>query len=483
MAGSPVWIGVDAGTSAAKVAAFDAHGVLVGGASRPLGLRHPQPSWTEQDQYQVVTAVEDALAEVAAGVAGRPVRLVALTGQGDGCWLTDRRGAPLRPAISWMDGRAADVVGRWSQGGVTAKVFVENGTALFPGASGAILAWLDRNDPAVLDRAHTAGHVTDVLLQRLTGLRATDSTNSSTPFGSATAQGAYSDRALALTGLTHRAELLAPVARPLPWAPLGPTRAELPVGLPVVGAPYDIPACGIGAGVREVGDGLLILGTTLACAVLRDRLDTSGPPVGLTLAMPDGRWLRLLAAMAGTAGLDWAVSVLGLSIDRLDDVLADSPPGAHGVEVLPYLAPSGERAPFLDPAARAQFGGLSITTTRSDLIRGLCEGLAYSARNCFEQAGPTGPVYVCGGGSRSGNWLQILASALNRPVKPATSGHVGARGAVLAAARALDTDLDPDSWLDQAEPILPIPADVELYEHGYRRFLAQLDAARALWAR
>lgn len=507
----PVYIGVDAGTSLAKAAAFDERGTLLAVATRSLPLQHPGPGRVEQDPAVIVDSIDAALAEVYAEIDVHRPELVAITGQGDGCWLTDEGGTSVRAGISWMDGRAGGLLQQWTDDGITDAIFAANGNAMFPGAAAPLLAWLDQHEPATLDRAHTAGYLKDLLMQRFTGLRATDVTDASLPFGalrpgseSGTGNsdcgdsdsdsdsdpdpdpaGDYSSVVLEQAGLSHRRGLLAPVVRPLPSGALtvaGTGASTLEPGTLMVAAPYDIPACAIGSGELVPGDGLLIAGTTLACAVLTDRLEIGGKPTGMTITMPQpGRWLRVLAAMVGTAGLDWALQLLGVTVQALDELLNTTPPGANGVQVLPYLAPSGERAPFVDPAARAQFSGLSLTSTRGDLIRSLCEGLAYAARSCFEEAGLTGAVYVCGGGSRSPAWMQIMASVLGRPVLLAKAGEVGARGAVLAAAEALGRPMDAQQWTGPQQPVLPIAADVQRYQRGYDRFGELLAAARPLW--
>src|SRR5215207_6850652 len=72
----------------------------------------------------------------------------------------------------------------------------------------------------------------------------------------------------------------------------------LPEETPVHNGPYDLPATAMGAGVTELGDGVVIVGTTLACEVLTDHVDTSGEPGGQNLCTLDPeRWLRAMPAM------------------------------------------------------------------------------------------------------------------------------------------------------------------------------------------
>jgi xylulokinase/erythritol kinase len=476
------WLGIDAGTSVVKAALFDDAGGALAVAGRPLDLVHGADDAVEQDLEQVVRAVGEVSREV---TAGRTPHLVALTGQGDGLWLTDAVGAPVRPALSWLDGRAADLLGRWTADGVTEQVFRRNGTTMFPGAPGPLLAWLDAHEPAALDRAATAGTCKDALFTRLTGERATDPSDSSFPFGDGTGTG-YSAEVLAALGLTHRRDLLAPVVTPLPQGELsdpGAALLGLPAGLPVSAGPFDFPACAVGGGVRGTGDGLLIVGTTLGCMVHVDGLATDGDPAGFSVATGEpGRWLRAMPAMVGTASMDWLLRTLGLGVDAIGAALAASPPGAGGVEVLPYFATSGERAPFVDPHASGQVTGVRLTTTRDDLVRAVCEGLAYAARHCFAAAGGVSRLVACGGGTRSRPWLQVFADVLGLPLQLARTPEVGARGAVLAAAAARGEPLDAQRWTAPEDVVEPDPALAARYAEGYARYLDHVRAARPFWA-
>ena len=70
-----------------------------------------------------------------------------------------------------MDGRAGPLLDSWQQEGRVDRIFTRTGSALFPGAQGPILAWLDEHEPRSLDLAETAAYCKDVIYQRLTGER------------------------------------------------------------------------------------------------------------------------------------------------------------------------------------------------------------------------------------------------------------------------------------------------------------------------
>jgi sugar (pentulose or hexulose) kinase len=477
-----MYLGIDIGTSVTKAAVFDADGRLRAVEGRRTRLDSPAEGWFEQDPDEVLESVA-AVARAVVATVGTTPTVVGLTGQGDGLWLVDADGRPVRPAISWMDGRAVAILRRWVADEVVEKVFRTTGNTMFPGSAAPILAWLAQHEPDVLERAATAGYCKDVVMQRLTGVRATDSSDASLPFLNPHTR-RYDDDVLAWTGLSAWAHLLAPIVTPRPTGALTAEAADLlglPVGTPVAAGPFDLPACALGSGIARAGEGHVIIGTTLACQVLVDRVDTSGEVAGMTLATAtQGRWLRAMPAMVGTAAIDWVLDLVGESHEALDRLLAQAPRGARGVTCLPYFSPAGERAPFLEPAARAGFDGLTVQTTKADVVRAACEAVAFAARHCFEAAGLSGEVAACGGGTRSATWLRIFADVLGRPVRIAPQPETGARGAVLAALDALGHEVDLDAWTAPDGVVEPGP-DAEYYAEAYAEFRARVDAARDRW--
>ncbi|MFF9074337.1 FGGY family carbohydrate kinase [Streptomyces sp. NPDC014646] len=459
------YIGIDVGTSVVKAAAFGPDGRTLAVESRPVGLTI-RDGFVEQDMDEVYGAVREVLA--ALGSDG--VAFAGLTGQGDGVWLVDAAGRPVRTAISWMDGRAHELVDAWQESGVFTAVYRRTGSAMFPGCPGPVLAWLDRHDPASLDAATTALYCKDMVFQRLTGVRATDVSDASMPFLDPMTR-TYSCDVVAALGLGHRAALLAPVSDPV-------ATAELPSGVRISNGPYDLPACALGAGVTRPGDGLLIVGTCLAALVVTKRLDLDGEPAGLHISTDrPGHWLRAMPAMVGTAALDWVLAMTGVRHTDVDRLLTATPPGANGVRVLPYFAPSGERAPFVEPRLRAELVGVCLETTPADLVRAVCEGIGFAARHCLDAAGLTGTLALCGGGTRSPAWTRLFADVLGRPVR-IVEGEVGARGAVLAAARRFGAALDTAAWTAPAEVVEPDPARAAFYAKAYEDHLTRLAEAR-----
>jgi erythritol kinase (D-erythritol 1-phosphate-forming) len=478
-----VLIGADIGTSLTKAVAFDSEGTPLASAVRRSRLQRLPGGRVEQDLDDVVRTVVEVVRETRAALTEQPAAL-ALTGQGDGLWLRDADGRAVRPAISWMDGRASDRVADWLADGIVQEVYRHTGSGMFPGCQAPLLAHLQEDEPETLRRAATAGYCVDAVAQRLSGRVSVDASDATLPFLDPMTR-TYSAEALAACGIGDQAHLLPAPAAPGTVLALDSHGAELvglPSGLPLIAGPYDLPACAVGSGVREVGDGLLIVGTTLACEVLTDaaRTDASAEPAGMWLCTPDpARWLRSMPAMVGTAALDWVLALTGATTADLGELLGDSPPGANGVTALPYLSDAGERAPFVDPQARGRLDGLSLARTRADAVRAMCEAIGYAARHCLETAGLTGVLAACGGGTRSGPWAQLFADVMGREIRIPEEREVGALGAVRVARLFLGEPAERKPQLFRT--VAPRPECRGVYEDGYAAYRAALDGARVQW--
>lgn len=76
------------------------------------------------------------------------------SGQGEGAWLVDAAGHPVRKAILWSDTRSAPLVARLKQQPEREeRLFRQTGTRLLPCNSSLILKWLAENQPDALSNS------------------------------------------------------------------------------------------------------------------------------------------------------------------------------------------------------------------------------------------------------------------------------------------------------------------------------------------
>ncbi|MGP3956006.1 FGGY family carbohydrate kinase [Nonomuraea sp. 3N208] len=474
---------VDAGTTVIKAVAYDAAGAESAVSRRETMVSRPAPGHAEQDMAAVWDAVAATVREVATG----DVDFLAVTAQGDGCWLVGSDLEPTGPAILWNDARAAAIVDSWTRGGRAAAAFRINGSSAASGLPHAILTWLREHDPDRLDRSAAMLTCGGWIFAKLTGEPVTDESDASAPFMDLRAR-AYSPELLAMFGLEWAERLLPPV-RSCPAGELSPQAAAalgLAAGTPVVMAPYDIAATALGAGAVTAGQACGILGTTLCTEVVVDSPALEGEPIGITIALPEG-YLRAFPTFAGTEVVQWTCRLLGLREPaELGELAGLSAPGAGGLTFLPYLSPAGERAPFTDSLARGAMLGMSFEHGREHVARAALEGLTMVIKDCLAATGavPT-ELRVCGGGSANTAWLGMIADVTGLPVRRSVDAEVGARGAYLVGLAA--TGATPSVAAAAADHVRlrdavePDPGRQAFYARMFADFLALREANAGSW--
>ena len=109
-------LGIDLGTQSVKVAVIDDDGAVVAAATRAYPVTSPEPGWAESDPQAWLDAVRDATDDVLLR-SPAPPDAVGFSGQMHGVVLCDADANPLRPAITWADGRGAPQAERISAWG------------------------------------------------------------------------------------------------------------------------------------------------------------------------------------------------------------------------------------------------------------------------------------------------------------------------------------------------------------------------------
>src|SRR5215213_8269335 len=483
---------VDAGTTMIKAVGYDEDGTEVLVVRQATTVSRPQPGWAQQDMDAVWDAVVFAIRQLVHQLNAE-VECIAITAQGDGCWLVDRNGAPTGPAILWNDGRAADVVEEWARARVLGEAFRINGSLTSSGLPNAILTWLRRHDPDRLDRSAASLTCGGWLFAQMTGQVAIEESDAAAPFMDIRAR-RYSPDLLRLYDMEWAQRLLPDVRgddrRTAELTTPAAIQLGLPDDTPVVLSSYDIASTAIGVGAVNAGQSCSILGTTLCTEVVTQEVTLGEEPAGLTvpLGLP-GKYLRAFPTFAGGEVIQWACQLLGLNHPALlGDLAARARPGAGGLTLLPYFSPAGERAPFLNPLARGAFLGLSFEHGREHVARAVLEGLTLVIQDCLaaSRAKPT-ELRVCGGGAANPVWLQLIADVTGVPVLRSTDTEVGAKGAFLLGLAAVGSAATVEEiaplYVRIRDAFDPDPSRAALYADLFGDFLAVRESSAAAWPR
>jgi xylulokinase len=214
------------------------------------------------------------------------------------------------------------------------------------------------------------------------------------------------------------------------------------------------------SGAVEVGDVLVICGTTLVVWVVTDSW-REVPGLWTVPHTVSGRTLIGGASNAGGMFLDWATKFTG------------SAPGRTLPASIPVWAPypRGERTPFHDSARRASLIGLELSHDRPEVRRAAFEAAGFVVRQHIDLSGITARrVVATGGGTSRAEWLQALADCTRLPVDVVAVPECGALGAAYVArmAAGLEASLDgAAAWARVGKRVEP---DASWVEHAERRY-------------
>lgn len=481
-----VLLGIDAGTTSIKVSIFTLQGKTLVSTMRSLKYEQLSNGGVEQDMNLMWAETASCISEAVKACPDVEVAAIGVTGQGDGAWLVDSLGVPTGKAAIWLDSRAGSVLDRFKTDGQAREISETTGSSLFPGILPVILQYFRENNDSRLDNARWHLNCKDFIGFKLTSVIATDPSDASRTYLDINT-GSYSKKLA--TSLNHL-DFFEFLPKILPGNSIrGYTTEEtskicgIPKGIPVIVGAVDTSVAPIALGITKPGAVFMIIGTTSVVGTLQESTLVTPKEGHFTLV---GGLLPLttvtVAPMNGAPNLDWIIKRLNLDIRDLDDILRSSPAGANGIMYHPYLATSGERAPFSDRYASASFFGISIAHTDNDLVRAVAEGVAISLVECLTGLPAVTEIHLAGGVSKSNEWCQLLADISGKVVVRPFDRESGTFAVAAFAGLAAGVVEDIDKFLQVEGQNFTPNSDVrEFYDSRIELFGKLRDAVQPLW--
>ncbi len=475
--GSPLVLGIDAGTSGLKAVLARPDGEIVGRARAGYATKRPQSGYAEQDPRDwwdaLVLAVRAAVADARATPTS--VAAIAVSSQGCAVTLVDGRGDVVRPAIIWMDSRAqpqSELLRRRCAD----EILRVNGKAPAPYNADPSLMWLAQNERESLERAHHSLTTTGYLTYLLTGVPVTNVSDASICLAFDLARRTWSDELIEAFELPRRLYPALAECTDVVGGLSSSAASDLGLesGTPVAAGGEDTSCAGLALGVVAPGEALLSLGTAGTVYVAQATIQVHARLLTFLHVLPDASLIGGSTAAAGAA-LEWCREAIGGGVDleQLTGLAATARPGSGGVVFLPYL--SGELQPINDGRARGVFFGLSQTTTRAELVRAVMEGAAFALAHNLHVAGSAGvevaELRATGAPTQSETWCQIIADIAGIPVSVPERETGPQLGSALLAARSVGLVEDlvrvARTAVGPTRSYRPNPAVRDVYERSF----------------
>ncbi|MCL4535696.1 MAG: FGGY family carbohydrate kinase [Bacteroidetes bacterium] len=492
----PFVMGIDFGTESARVGIFDLAGAPLAFASAEYPVRHPYPGWAEQNPAHWWAALVRATRAALAGSSVAKEEIVALGADCTSCTVVfmDEDFNPLRPAIIWMDVRAAQQARRIAETGHPALKYNGYGNVSAEWMPCKAL-WVKENEGETYRRAHYVGEFIDWLTHRLTGEWVASINNTSIRWYYDRAQGGWPQDFYEQIGLgdvlpkfPRRVLDLGRVAGTL--LPAVAEELGLPPGIPVAEGGADAFVAMVGLDVLRPGKMAFITGSShLTLGQTAAPLHVRGVFGAYTDAVVPGqytveggqvstgsvvKWLKdnfcgKEAALAAQRGVD--------TYTILNEMAAQVPLGSEGLVVLDYW--QGNRTPYVDPEARGIVWGLSLKHTTGHLFRAIMEGVAYGTEHILRTLRGGGfrvnEMVACGGPTKSRLWIQIHADVSNVPIVFTAVPDASALGSAIlgAVAAGLHPDMQSaaSAMVHTRDRIEPDPEAHQAYQFYVEQYI------------
>lgn len=474
------FIGIDLGTSSVKILLVDEAGTILKTVTKDYPLSFPHPGWSEQEPKDWWDACVSGIRELLSGIDASAIAGIGAGGQMHGLVALDEADNVIRPAILWNDGRTDretawlnEEIGKDRLSALTANI-------AFAGFTAPKILWMKKNEPDNFARIRRIMLPKDYINYRLTGVHSCDYSDASGMLLLDVADRCWSEEMLEICGISK--EQMPDLFES--YEVIGTVRPEIAevLGIPeyvkVVAGAGDNAAAAVGTGVVGEGGCNISLGTSGTIFISSEKFGVDPNNALHAFAHADGGF-HLMGCMLSAASCnkwfcedvlktsDYAAEQLEISDDKL---------GRNHVFFLPYLM--GERSPINDTDARGCFTGMSMDSTRADLVQAVLEGVAFAVRDSFEIAKSLGVTpdhsMLCGGGAKSPLWRTILANVLNiRLDIPKTEEGPGYGAAMLAMVGCgvfENVQACADALVSVTSSVMPDPELAARYEEQYRKF-------------
>ena len=495
-------MGVDVGTTGVKAVVFDDGGRLLSSAYEEYPLLFPEPAASELDSANMVAAALRVIEKSAAAVrSSDPVRAIGIASQGEAFTPLAANGSYLGNVMTSSDARAQPLVGPWTEEFGRDSLYGITGHTAYPIFSLFKMLWLKANRPKVWRDASKFLFCQDLVACALTGEMKTDYTMAARAMFFDVRSKQWSNEILESIELDIdrlpepvQSGTIAGRVMPDVAAKLG-----LSSDVQVAVCGHDQPVGALGCGAASSGRAVYSIGTVECITPGIDRLILDPKLMEANLAtyphvLPD-LYTTVAFSVTGGSVLRWVRDNLAVEEasgarvrgeDPYDAIISAASTAPSDLILLPHFGPTG--TPHFDPHGAGTLFGMTLSTSRAEVIRAFLEGITYEMKwnlSILQEAGfGFSELRAVGGGAKSDKWMQIKADILGVPLTRMRVTEATCAGAAMLAGDgigALNATETSTSWAIPMRTFEPQEGFAQAYNERfgiYKGMYRALDAAR-----
>lgn len=484
------FIGIDVGTSSAKVTIINEVGLIIGESSKAYRISEPYPGWKEIDPDTWMKAVDEAMEELIGSIKSDKISGIGVTGQMHTVVFIGKNGKSVRPALMWNDTRTSEIIPelKCRIRGCTEISHLSH--IISTGSPAANLLWLKEHEPHNFEKISKFIIGPDYIVYRLTGKVQTDYCEAST---SSLFNLLKKEWAPEIRRMLDFPEDIYPEIRGAgeiagEVLPYWSEKYGLNKNVKVIVGTGDNPAAAISTGCLSGGYPVLSLGTSGVLMVPKKKTNMEAKGKNIIFSLDKKNIYTLVQGVVQSCGssMNWWIQDILNSNDIKKEADIDEFK-ENNLLFYPHL--TGDKTIYAEPMLRGAFLGLGTDTTRKEMTFAVMEGIAFGIRQLMEEmqisTGVRNELPVTGGGSGNPVWMQILADILNIKTTQLESAAGAGYGIALAAAWAVMGvpmgELLKDT-VNIKKIFSPDEKAVKYYDKKYRHYCKIHDALNNVYA-
>jgi len=447
-------LGLDVGTTGCKVVVFNLEGKVLSTAYREYPLLHPQPGWAELDMRLVLEKIKESIQEASSQAKKDPIRALSISSQGEAFVPIDKKGNLLSNSPVSFDSRGERFIEWWGKALGAEKIMKITGQPLHSMFSLNKIMWLKENHPQIYAKTWKFLCCEDLVIHKLGLSPVIDYSLASRTMSFDILKKEWSEEILSLADL-DKSLLPGAVPSGTVVGKIPKKIAEdlsLPLNVVVVTGGHDQPCGALGAGVKEEGVAMEAIGTTdcIASIFKEPHLDKkmlennfacyphTVPQFYVTLAFnfTGGSLLKWFRDTLGKEEMKKARESGG---DVYSILIDEASPEPSSLYLLPHFTTTG--TPYMNPNSGGAILGLSLSTSKADLIKAILEGVSFEMKynlSLLEEMGMfVNELRAIGGGAKSREWLQLKADIYDKKVVSLKVSEAVSLGAAILAGVAI----------------------------------------------
>lgn len=439
-------IAFDQGTTSSRTIVFDLKGQIISISQKELTQHYPKHGWVEHDPKEIYRDQLKTFQEAVEKAKIHPEEIagIGITNQRETTVVWDKTtGEPVYNAIVWLDKRTTDICDSLKRQGHENYIRENTGLVIDAYFSGTKLKWILDNVEGVREKANNNellfGTIDSWLIYKLTKEQnhITDHTNASRTLLYNIKKQDWDENLL--NALDIPKSLLPKVQHSSSF--FGHVSLK-GFDIPIYGVAGDQQASLFGQGGFKSGIAKNTYGT--GCFMLLNTgeeqvISRKGLLTTLACSIENETINYALegSVFVGGASIQWLRDKLGfISKASETELICESTPPLEDVYVVPAFAGLG--APYWDANAKGSIYGMTLDTSKNDIIKATVQALAYQTRDVIDAMisdsnTEISTLKVDGGASANNYLMQFQSDILNTQVERPKMLEVTAFGAALLA--------------------------------------------------